>query len=542
MALALAPSARADDPATPMYTPDTVDVIELTLPQASIDALEADPEGEYVEGTFSLATTDGTPDGVGPFSAPITVGVRLKGSVGSFRSLDEKAAFKIKLNYVKGQKFLGLKKMTLNNMVQDPSMIHETLAYQAFGSAGVVAPRTGYADVRVNGEDYGLHLNVETPDDVSLEKHFGPFQHLYEGGSGTDVTPGNAGAFEIDEGDEDDRGDLEALITAVNGNAPADFSARVEPFADLAEMARMWAIEKYIGHWDGYSGEERSPLPNNYFLFSDLASKFQMLPWGTDQTWGSRLVFDDPGGDLFNDCIADSSCLGMYRNALRAAQGSIAALDLDPLATCLAERLAPWQEMETEPRREHDAGEIETGVEEARDFIAERPGELSDWLATQPSDPGETIGSGVPVPCGPEPEVPAVTPPAESREAPSDSSPIASTLSPPPNAKPPSLPLKVAHLTIAKGVLSTHLRLPVAGEVGQVATIHTAHGRVRACVVPPRVRKAGSLTLRCRISAGVRHRLRAHWLKLRVVTRFEPEGGEPERSKRQVVVPRLHHG
>ena len=66
-------------------------------------------------------------------------------------------------------------------------MIHESLAYTAFRATGVPAPRTGYAYVRVNGDDYGLHLNVETLDSVSLPT-LRPFdadtQHLYEGEGG----------------------------------------------------------------------------------------------------------------------------------------------------------------------------------------------------------------------------------------------------------------------------------------------------------------------------------------------------------------------
>jgi hypothetical protein len=119
------------DAAAPLYRPDSVNVIDLTIDQAGIDALEADPD-EYVRGGFSLST-NGTPTGKGDLSPPLEVGIRLKGGHGSFRDLTEKAAFKIKFNeFVNGQKFLGLKKMTLNNMVQDASMIHEVLAYKAF--------------------------------------------------------------------------------------------------------------------------------------------------------------------------------------------------------------------------------------------------------------------------------------------------------------------------------------------------------------------------------------------------------------------------
>ena len=152
LALAGAAPASATLTAESMYDSSTVVVIDLTLPPESVEELGADPDGEYVEGTFSLAETGGTSATVGPFSTPLTVGIRLKGNA-TFHDLDGKAAFKLKFNeFVKGQTFLGLKKMTLNNMVQDPSMVHETLAYEAFRAAGVEAPRTGYADVRVNGD------------------------------------------------------------------------------------------------------------------------------------------------------------------------------------------------------------------------------------------------------------------------------------------------------------------------------------------------------------------------------------------------------
>lgn len=52
--------------------------------------------------------------------------------------------------------------------------------------------------------------------------------------------------------------------------------------ADLEEMTRMWATEKYIGQWDGYAGKDGDPwLPNDYYLYSDPTGRFQMMPWGT---------------------------------------------------------------------------------------------------------------------------------------------------------------------------------------------------------------------------------------------------------------------
>src|SRR3712207_5959891 len=207
--LALAAPAHAADDVAWIFDPAQVSEIDLGLPAESRAALAADP-GEYVQGTFKIERSDGTTIG------PLTVGIRLKGTV-SFRTLDKKAAFKIKFNeFVSGQKLLGLKKLTLNNMVQDPTMLRERLAYEAFRAAGLPGWRTGYAWVRVDDAPYGLYLNLETADDVALKRWYPKTQHLYEGEGGADVKPGHAQRFEVEEGDDDNRADLEALIGAVD--------------------------------------------------------------------------------------------------------------------------------------------------------------------------------------------------------------------------------------------------------------------------------------------------------------------------------------
>jgi CotH kinase protein/RTX calcium-binding nonapeptide repeat (4 copies) len=385
---------RADDPAAWLFSPAAVVEIDLTLPQESIDALNIDPT-EYQDGTFSLTTTS---EKYGPYD----VGIRLKGH-GSFRPLSRKAAFKVKLDHsVPGQRFLGLKTLTLNNMVQDPSMIHEVLAYEVFRSAGVAASRTGYAYVRVNEQDYGLYLNVETLDDVMLPRWYGSTQHLYEGEfdeqGGVDVLPGNADRFSVEEGSETDLSDLQSLIEAVSDGG--DFSDRVNPVAELLQLTRMWAVERYIGHFDSYSVDYGWYQPNNYYLHSDAGRRFTMLPWGTDRTWGSRLAFDGDGGVMFDECLNDDSCFAVYREAVRHVRSLVYGLDLDSRAASTAALLAPWQEMD--PRREHSLGEIQAAVGATRDFIAMRPCDVAAWLGdntcTPPTEttPPPPVCKGIP--------------------------------------------------------------------------------------------------------------------------------------------------
>ncbi len=183
-------------------------------------------------------------------------------------------------------------------MVEDFSLIHETLAYAAYRGAGAcrLANRLCLR-ARQRGTTSGSTSTSRTW--TTLRWNAGSAnsanpQHLYEGESGADVTPGvealpaGDGGFEVDEGDRRQPWRPGSAVAAVNSTEGEGWSAAVAPVADLTELTRMWAVEKYIGHWDGYAGQAGKFQPNNYFLYSDPSGVFQMLPWGTDETWERR--------------------------------------------------------------------------------------------------------------------------------------------------------------------------------------------------------------------------------------------------------------
>lgn len=190
-------TAPTADAAAWLFDPTSVVSVSLDFPQESLDSLAADPY-TYVPATFSMVA------GVSTYG-PWNITAKIKGRIGSYRALPGKSAFKLKFSK-SSQRVSGLKKLTLNNMVQDPSKIHETVVYRLFRSVGVPAPRTGYANLSINGESFGLYLNVETVDDVMLDKWYGAdnTNHLYEG---TYLCCSNQwdpfdGGYEVDEGDE----------------------------------------------------------------------------------------------------------------------------------------------------------------------------------------------------------------------------------------------------------------------------------------------------------------------------------------------------
>lgn len=509
---ALAPATSAAAEVDWMYQPDALVEIDLGgLSEAELDELEAEPT-EEVHGTFELKVGGVTE------AAFEDVGIRLKGGVGSFKPIKTgKAAFKIRFDkFVKDQLFFGLQRLTLNNMVQDASMVHETLTYEIFRALGLPASRTGYALVRVNGEFFGVYLNIETLDKIFLEDHFASTQHLYEADApGVDVRPGEAGTFEVDRGNEKDLADLEALIDAAN-DVEGDWSDGMAATADLTQMTRVWAVERYASHWDGYAGVQAPFRPNNYYLHSLDSGVFEMLPWGTDQTWEIDMEFDEPaGGLLFNNCLADETCQALYEQGLEEVRAAVPGLELDRRAFCLAEKLAPWQQMEPEQRRVYDAEEIAEVVEDTRQILALRPVELAQYLGVKPPD---------------------VAPPVESCVEPAQpGAKVAASVAGPP--APPSGGLRFERLSFKRGALVARVAVALPGQLDLKGTIGPRRARTRVCAADASI-AAGSRTVRCPLSAEAKRLRASHRLRVRLQADFAPAGAARESLARSVTIPK----
>lgn len=359
------------DAAAPLFDPLKVVDIDLTMTDEAIGNLtqEMCNGGEYQPGTLTL-TTDTTTYG------PMTVGIRLKGCWGSFRNLSGKSGFKIKINYVAGQTLLGLKKLTLNNMVQDPSMLHEAVGYRLFRAMGVAAPRVGYTNVSLNGAEYGLHANIETYDKVSLPRWYGAGQttHLYEGSYWMDAVQDQVDNFEIDEGNSN-RTDLQALADANALSGSAWWSA-IQPIADIDQMTSMWATEFYLGHWDGYAWS----IWNNYYLHSTPDGVFTMLPWGLDQILSDGLSYDvtSDNGIMVKRCMAVKQCKDIYAANLVQVRNVARTLALPTMTTAVGDAID--DAVYDDPRREVDYGSSVWSRSQARSWLTDRPNSVTEWV------------------------------------------------------------------------------------------------------------------------------------------------------------------
>ena len=294
-----------DDEGEFLYGPATLD-LAIELDAEALAALTADPR-EDVHAT--LRFRDESWD----------VGLHLKGGVGSFRDMSSKAAFKIDTREWDdaAPTFYGVRRLTLNNMIQDASMSAEHASYRLHAIAGNIAPRHGYARVTVNGELFGLYGVVETVDEAFLERHFAGDDegNLYEGGYGADIEQGRAPNFDQKEGDDETRADLVALIDALTGASDANFLTTLETYFDVDALLNVWAVEVITGNADGYVS-----LANNFFVYhAPNADRWTMLPWGTDQSFiGDRLPTDAAYGVLAQRCDAIPACRARFEARIDA--------------------------------------------------------------------------------------------------------------------------------------------------------------------------------------------------------------------------------
>ena len=291
---------------TDIYNPLKVLRADLDLPSASVSSLNNSATFKvYVPGTLTLSV-DGKSSGVQEIT------IRLKGSTSMYK-LDETPSFKIKFKKgPTGLGYLGLRRLTLNGMVQDNSKIHEFGAYNLFNAMGIPASKTGWARLYINGVDRGLYVNVEQPDQVFMAKRFKDItQHVYEGVARRDLQLGNdngdatTGAFLVDYGWKvtPNKNDLTKLINYASDWEDKTWYQGLLTVTDRALLIRAFAVENFLGHWDSYTG----PGINNFYLRSNTRNKFTYIPWGVDQTFGENRG-TEVLGDTFNlPLISDSS-------------------------------------------------------------------------------------------------------------------------------------------------------------------------------------------------------------------------------------------
>lgn len=312
---------HAEDPAREFFASGKVVRLQIDLAETGRQQLLDKPR-EYVE---CRVVVDGK-------ETWRKVGVKLKGSAGSFRELDDKPGLTLKLDkFGEQQTFHGLHKFHLNNGVQDDTYLAEWLGHEVFTTAGLPAPRVAHARVVVDGRDLGFYVLRESFDKQFLQRCFGSRGgNLYDGGFCRDIDSD----LEKDAGDgPDDHSDLRRLCDACRGD-----KAKLGEVVDIDAFIDFAVVEAMLGHWDGYCQNR-----NNFRLWIAPDGKARFLPHGMDQLLGDvdASVLRHPTAILADAVMQVPEYRQRYRERLKALLPLLQPQKLQPKLAAIASKLRP---------------------------------------------------------------------------------------------------------------------------------------------------------------------------------------------------------
>ncbi|WP_283592068.1 CotH kinase family protein [Clostridium butanoliproducens] len=271
------------------------------------------------------------------------VGIRPKGnsslSIIASNDTTDRYSFKIKFDeYVDGQTLHGLNKLVLNNIMSDTTYMKEYLSYDLYTAMGIPTPAYAYANIKINGENWGLYLAVEVIEESFLERNYGTLEgNLYKpestkiGGDMPDSkqgeNPNNApdaapnqrpnlnekanlnegpnreGNKQNPMGGGKGMGSSGGTNLVWNGDDPSNYSSvldsavlkkttssdhekvinmiknlnegtDLEKYLDVDEILRYFAVNTFLVNLDSYAGS----MKHNYYLYEEN-DIFQILPW-----------------------------------------------------------------------------------------------------------------------------------------------------------------------------------------------------------------------------------------------------------------------
>ncbi len=216
------------------------------------------------------------------------VGLRAKGN--NSRRLTEKYgldrySLKVEFDHFAPKTYYGLDKFSLDASFQDNSYLKTWLTFDMMEFMEVPTPLCSYTWVRVNGEDWGLFLAVEEPEEAFVRREFGADHgQLYKPdyksleAENADVAlrymgddPANydnifrKAKFEVTPADQ------ARLIRALQ---ILDSGENLETAVDVEEVLRYFTVQVFVVNLDSYLGR----TGHNYFLYEE-DGVLQMLPW-----------------------------------------------------------------------------------------------------------------------------------------------------------------------------------------------------------------------------------------------------------------------
>lgn len=222
------------------------------------------------------------------------VGFRLRGNTSR---VSKKKSFNISFKkFISGGKLYGLEKLNLNGEHNDPSIMRAKIMWDILRKWEIPAPRANHVRVYINGNYYGLYLNVEHIDEEFVMNRFGnkdgnlykctyPADLVYKGNDPNlyKFLSGDTRAYELKINESiDDYTDLADFIDKLNRTANDNLACSLDEIFNIYDYLKVIAVDIFCGNWDGAIYNK-----NNFYLYHNTkTNKFEYIPYDVDNTFG----------------------------------------------------------------------------------------------------------------------------------------------------------------------------------------------------------------------------------------------------------------
>jgi spore coat protein CotH len=220
------------------------------------------------------------------------VGVHFRGNTSySMVSTGRKRSLNISLNYAHDdQTLFGYRGFNLLNAAEDPDFLHNVL-FSEMARAYIAAPKANFARVAINGESWGIYINIQ-----QFNKDFTRDFFKSEGGIRWKVPGPNPrgglaylgdnpdsykSTYEIKSKDKPESWKaLIALCKTLNQEPSKTLQSALEPMLDIEGVLKFLAVDLLSVNGDGFWSRQ-----SDYSLYCDEKGKFHLIPSDTNEAF-----------------------------------------------------------------------------------------------------------------------------------------------------------------------------------------------------------------------------------------------------------------
>ena len=363
------------------------------------------------------------------------VGIRATGN-SSLSQVEELGScrYSLKLefdHYDTEQRYHGLDKLNLNNLIYDNTMMKDYLAYQLMTELGVAAPLCSYTKVYVNERSLGFYLAVEAIEESFLQRNYGnDYGKLYKPDADrsdlikeptpfTEKEPPQLSEEALEQAGSDGKHPQDVKLQYLGENPeryPNIFDNAKTPITeedkarliqslkqlstgkklkhtvDIEAVTRYFAIHTFICNDDSYTGS----TVHNYYLY-EKDGKLSMLPWDYNLAFGgiptgsvasvvNRSIYNPVSGGTYTDRPMLSWILNSKKYTWLYQRYLIVLLDLDleKMVQQTRRMIAPY--VLRDPTKFCTYAEFESGVDALLQFLELRAESVQLQLLGKPAN------------------------------------------------------------------------------------------------------------------------------------------------------------